>query len=862
LAVSLPNSRSSERRFPRLVQRVVWLRGHRPQVVALAIGFIAAVFVLDILVPGYPFAGFYLVPLTLVAFVLRERLAALLALLCLVLTVTVMLLQERTGLVELMLVAFGSVAAIGLIAFARLQHQVELVSRRAVMRAELAEATAGIIELSNARADLDELVQYTVESVGAEVGADGGILLLLREGEWVGLAGYGRRLEPRHITLPYERFAVGVAALEGNEPVLMVDAQADPRVGDEAVLQHDLGSLVVLPLRAFGQDVGVIVLNRPIPAQPLTPDQQRFATAVAAHAAIAIDNARLMRELESKRHDLALVIESSLSFSSSLDLGDVLQTVVMRVVDVLEVDECNIYVVEDGGRLMRRVASIGSSASESIGASFVVDDYNLTRDAVRSGQLLVAGLDDPRLNPAEVALMEADGHRSQVNVPLKARDEVVGIVELYDRRPAYLFSQEDADLASAIAQFAALAIENARLYSGERDMTRRLQLLTAQLVDLQDVALEVNRLLDPQEILDTVTREGAKLLDAPRAAVLSRDGKAIRLQATVGGPGADDAGGEQGILTRLPAVQRGEPPSGPRDVSVAGDGRLLVVPVESDSLGPRASLVFLRDERQDGFNREDVALAATLGAHLSAGLEAAIAYQREHDFADTFLTALLVKAPVMPGLDVAVKWEWATDLHHGGDFYDFVKLGEGRLMVVIGDLCGKGYHQQAVIAMLRYMLRAYAVEGSPGESLSRLNAALLVQEVEAPFTTLVVGYLDVSSRLFEFAVAGHPRPLIFAGHDSLAFSKSGSYPVGIFPTVYETNRVVLPPESTVVLHTDGFIEARRDGKLFGERRLLNAVGASVERSSREIAADLIERVRDYTRGDLHDDLAVVVLKLR
>ena len=831
-----------------------------------AFSLVAAVFVLDVTLPGYPLAGFYLVPLTLVAFVFRERFAALLAVLCLVLTVAVMLEQQRTGGVELMLVFFGCLAAIGLISFARLQHQVERVSRRAVVRAELAEATAGIIELSNSRADLDEVVQYTVERVGAQVGADAGILLLLREGEWVGIAGYGRDAGARDTRAPYEGFALGIEALESDEPLLVVDAGRDERIRGDVVAGHRLGKLLVVPLRAFGQDLGVIVLDRPAGAEPLTSEQLRFVSAVAGHAAVAIDNARLLNELEAKRHGLSLVVESSLSFASSLDLGDVLQTVVLRLVEVLQVDECNIYVLEDAGETIRRVASYGSSTRNSIGMKFVLADYNVTSEVVAKGQVIVAGLADPRVNPKERGLMVADGHRSQVTVPLKVRDKVIGIVELYDNRESRFFTEEDADLASAIAQSAALAIDNARLFGAEHRTTRRLQLLTTQLRALEEVALAVNQLVDPQAILDEVIARGSELLDAPHGAVVSRDGQAVRLQASVGEPvtgGArEEPLREDPWLARLPALLDGALPVGPARASLPADGRLLVVPLAPGRLGPSGSLVFARDGSQSGFNTEDMALATTLGAHLSAGLERAIAYQRDHEFAGTFLDALLVTPPVMPGLDAAVRCKWASDLHHGGDFYDFVKLREGQLMVVIGDLCGKGYHQQAVIAKLRYMLRAYAAEGSPGESLSRLNAALLAQEVETPLTTLVVGYLDIPTRLFEFAVAGHPRPLILGGRDEVPCSKSGSYPVGIFPTVYETNRVILPSEATVVLYTDGFTEARGDKGFFGERRLLNAVRSSLDKPARVITMDLIERVRRHARGDLHDDVAVLVLKLR
>jgi GAF domain-containing protein len=270
------------------------------------------------------------------------------------------------------------------------------------------------------RADLGEVVQYTVERVGAEVGADAGILLLLGEGEWVGLAGYGRNADARGMRSPYERFTLGVEALKSDEPVLLVDAASDERVRRDVVSGHDLGKLLVVPLRAFGQDMGVIVLNRPIGAEPLTREQLRFVSAVAGHAAVAIDNARLLSELENKRHDLSLIVESSLSFASSLDLADVLQTVVMRLVEVLQVDECDIT-SSRRGETIRRAASHGSSTRESIGMRFVVAEYDVTAEAVATGRSHRRRPRRPRLNPRERADMVADGHRSQMSVPLKVR---------------------------------------------------------------------------------------------------------------------------------------------------------------------------------------------------------------------------------------------------------------------------------------------------------------------------------------------------------------------------------------------------------------------------------------------------------
>ena len=78
--------------------------------------------------------------------------------------------------------------------------------------------------------------------------------------------------------------------------------------------------------------------------------------------------------------------------------------------------------------------------------------------------------------------------------------------------------------------------------------------------------------------------------------------------------------------------------------------------------------------------------------------------------------------------------------------------------------------------------------------------------------------------------------------------------------MYPTNHLVLPPDATIVLHTDGVVEARREGRLFGERRLGIAVRGSAGRGAQDIAEDLMATVQRYTGGVLDDDAAVVVIR--
>jgi len=864
MATTLPNATVVQRRFPRVIRRVAWLQSQRAFVAILAVVSIVAVFTVDMAVSGLPIAGFYVIPVLLVAVALRERTAALVTLLCLVLALFVIRRQEGITVEHLFFVVFGLFSAGGFIALAHLFNQVERVSARALLRAQLAEAVASIIELSSSRADLDELLQYTVEHIGEQIEAESGVLLLLRDGEWCGAAGYGFGTDAREVRLPLARFALAVEALEADRAVLVDDATRDPRVTPQDAELLGLHHVIVLPLRAFAADVGVIVLGRTLPPATLSNEQLRFAESVAGHAAVAIENARLMAELEAKRRDLSLVVESSLTFASSLDLHDVLGSVVMRLVEVLRAEECDVSVLRDGDATLHIVASFGSAEGDLAGRTFPLERYHATGEALRTARPVV--IDHPgdrRLSDEERLIMHDHGHACELIVPLKARDRVVGAAELFANDAGRRFTDEEVDLAVAIAQFAALAIDNAQLYAAERLSRERLEALTTRLQSLQEVSLALNRLLDPQAILDEIVHAGALLLDAPLAAAVSRDGQALRLEAShvpaqlAGAEGEADSG--KGWLMGLPVLLRGY--SGAESDADRGAKRLLVVPLASDQLRLGNALVFARMEDQPEFTREDQTIAVTLGAHLSVSVDRAIAYQREHEFADTFQTALLVKPPVMPGIDVGVCYQPAYEAFRvGGDFYDLVKLGEGRLMVVLGDVCGKGLGAAAHSAMVRYMLRAYAAESSPGESLSRLNGALISEEADAPYTTLVIAYLDVVRHMLEYAVAGHPRPLVLSGGHEFPIGKDGSFPVGVFGTFYPTNRAVLPEDSTIVFYTDGVTEARKGQRMFGEQRLLEAAREGLHLSPRAAAEHVVERVKRHAR-DLKDDVAVVVVKL-
>ena len=125
-----------------------------------------------------------------------------------------------------------------------------------------------------------------------------------------------------------------------------------------------------------------------------------------------------------------------------------------------------------------------------------------------------------------------------------------------------------------------------------------------------------------------------------------------------------------------------------------------------------------------------------------------------------------------------------------------------------------------------------------------------------------MAYIDVTRRILEFAVAGHPRPVLLAGGRLMHMPQGGGLPVGVLPgDLYETHRLVLPADALLVLFTDGVTEARRHGQLFGERRVQRVVRLHAGDGAEGVAQALLDSVRRFTGNVLEDDVAVVVVSM-
>lgn len=194
------------------------------------------------------------------------------------------------------------------------------------------------------------------------------------------------------------------------------------------------------------------------------------------------------------------------------------------------------------------------------------------------------------------------------------------------------------------------------------------------------------------------------------------------------------------------------------------------------------------------------------------------------------------RMPEMPPLDVAARYVPSFEL--SGDFYDFLKL-EGHLGMAIGDVAGKGVAASLLMASVRASLRAYAQDlYDIDQIMSRVNAALTRDTLDNEFATLFYGVIDPGTMRLTCCNAGHEPPLLLRGERVISLDVGGMI-VGVDASAtYERALVDLEPGDTLLLYTDGLIDARNEaGEAFGRRR--------AEAVMRETAGMGAERALDH-----------------
>ncbi|MCS6842694.1 MAG: PP2C family protein-serine/threonine phosphatase [Roseiflexus sp.] len=221
---------------------------------------------------------------------------------------------------------------------------------------------------------------------------------------------------------------------------------------------------------------------------------------------------------------------------------------------------------------------------------------------------------------------------------------------------------------------------------------------------------------------------------------------------------------------------------------------------------------------------------------------------------------LLEAVPHLPGWEIHAISLPARDL--GGDLYDFLPLGNGRHGIMIGDVSGKGLPAALRMAVARTVFRYVARRGAaPGSTLADVNRGIIA-DIPQGMITMLYAMLDLRQGIVRIANAGHHYPLLLNGRVS-ELELSG-LPLGVDDDAeYEEICVAIEPGNTVIMYTDGVVEATNsNGKYFGYERLERLLTEGAALKPRALVARLLHELRTWSDAGQDDDITVVAVRRR
>jgi phosphoserine phosphatase RsbU/P len=225
---------------------------------------------------------------------------------------------------------------------------------------------------------------------------------------------------------------------------------------------------------------------------------------------------------------------------------------------------------------------------------------------------------------------------------------------------------------------------------------------------------------------------------------------------------------------------------------------------------------------------------------------------------------LYAAPPVVSGFDIGASAHPADET--GGDYFDFISMADGSLVIAVADAKGHGFSSALVVALTRAYVRCFAaMQMELDELLARVNQMLLQDLDHGDFVTLFLARLDASHRTLSYASAGHvPGLILLNSGDVKCTLDSTGPPLGLFSASKFSLRqpISLDPGEIAVFLTDGVTESTTpDGHQFGTQRVLDKIRALSHKSASTIADGIYHATRAFVQGDLQDDdITSVVIK--
>src|SRR6266404_8894393 len=280
----------------------------------------------------------------------------------------------------------------------------------------------------------------------------------------------------------------------------------------------------------------------------------------------------------------------------------------------------------------------------------------------------------------------------------------------------------------------------------------------------------------------------------------------------------------------------------------------------------------LESDELNAYDKDELEVLGLLASHVAIIIEKVMLHEQmieKQRLQAQLEVARQVQLELLPGRDPQLEgfdisaYNFPTE-EVSGDYYDWVRIYDDQIGIVIADVSGKGVPAALLMAFLRASLRAATHIGySPHISMSKVNYLLWESIERNQFVTAFYGILDTTNRTLSYSNAGHNPPFLMDSDGTVRFEERGGVPLGMFrdSRYYEYFETIEPGE-VFVLYTDGVTEAMNStDEEYGRDRLVAAVRQCRDLPAREMIDFIHRELTAWTEGEgAHDDVTFFIIK--
>lgn len=645
---------------------------------------------------------------------------------------------------------------------------------------------------------------------------------------------------------------------------------------------------------------------------------------------------RLLSELQAANKRLSGTLSVIMSAVGSKDLPTLLDTVLNKLSGALDAGGSTIYIAENGGFKLRGFSRSLANCyvPDFIPYGAGIPTYVLRQSRACRFYVLPATGEDEDLGPASGTFYDMDARSSMrlnvenmpafktlIAVPVFFGTQVLGVIELGWMRPCFP-RDYDMHVLEVVSEYLSIElmglVTSARskrsdeltrslnrmrdmVYTGSEDLRDMWPRLTAEMTSMLKCRLcplffdhmrgryvldfdggsRVNlpggidelffstvapaAYVDPLAEVDAKIHRGAwtytadDLVDV-RVVRVEANSRAGRWLALHGLP-------SQGAFFDIGADFGAEDDAAAPD---ADEAEGLMIREER----PHRMFLLLRSASQEPIDDLEYDYLVHLAHDFEMFAQGARKKESEHRIAQTLQAGMRSSLAVVPGITSDCLYSSATkQALVGGDFYTLIRLPDDRVVMILGDVSGKGVEAASMSALVKTALSAYAWEGMGPQRMARsLNSMLMGFSRLETFATMFIAKIDLRRGYATYCSAGHPPSMLV--RTPRAGARGGASPaeielmsvqsgvVGAFETMsYEAGSFEFSPGDILFMYTDGAIEARDPaGDFFGEQRLRDTLLREASSGIDGLCGRVLSALDAFAASALEDDVAMVALR--